>query len=124
MSIISLLSTTTTTLYRADLDNFHYGTDGKPVFEETPITTFQCSIQPYRDGDNTFRTPEGFYSLYGIKVYTESKIIPNDELLKTVGDEIEFEGNRFVCVDYANFTGYGDLVPEHYLGLFYRKDKM
>ena len=121
---LSLLRTTSTPLYRTDPDSFYYDEDMTPVFEETSIDSFQCNIQPYQDGDNVFRVPEGWSSLYGIKVFTETKIIPNDEKLNTLGDEIEFEGVRFVCIDYKNYTGYGDLIPEHYLGLFYRKDKI
>lgn len=123
MRPLRLIKTTKTPLYRTDSEDWYYE-EGVPVFNETVIEGFECSVQPYRDGDNTFRSPEGMYSIYGIKVYTQTKIIPNDEVSKTVGDEIEYEGKRFVCIDYANFSGYGDLLPEHYLGLFYRKDKM
>jgi hypothetical protein len=110
------------TLYRTNSNNWYYGEDGRPVFSED-TETITCSIQPYRDGKNTFRVPEGFQSIYGIKVYSKEQIIANDEVLETLGDEIEYEGQRFVCIDVANFTGHGLTIPEHYLALFYRKDR-
>lgn len=119
--MISLFNRTET-VYRSDSNNIVYDENRNPIIQETTLP-IECNIQPYRDGDNGFRVPEGYQSIYGIKVYSKQTLIPNDEVNETIGDEIEYNGNRFICIDLADFTGHGLSVPEHYLGLFYRKDK-
>lgn len=122
--MIDQLRKTATTVYRSDSSSYYLDENRNPVYAETQVPIL-CSIQPYQDGNNTFRVPEGFNSIYGIVVFTETKIITKDELNDTVADEIEFEGNRFVCVDYAPWTGYGLLsIPDFYKCLFYRRDKL
>ena len=48
------------------------------VIEKNPIP-ITCNIQPYRDGDNIFRTPEGMSSLYGIM---DQAILMNTDIHK------------------------------------------
>lgn len=108
------------TIKRAD--GFYYE-NGVPKanYISVPIT---CNIQPYRDGDNVFRVDEGFRSIYGIMVYSKEQLIPNDELNETIGDVLTYNGNEFICIDYADFTGHAlSDRTQHHLGLFYRKDK-
>jgi len=111
------------TIMRSDPASLYYE-NGVPVIEKNPIP-ITCNIQPYRDGDNIFRTPEGMSSLYGIMVYSKEKLYTTDDLNDTLADELEYNGNTFACVDLADFTGHAmSDIPQHWLGLFYRKDKM
>lgn len=113
----------TETVMRTDHDSLYYD-NGVPIVEKTPVT-ITCNIQPYRDGDNIFRTPEGITSLYGIMVYSKEKLITTDEVNNTIADELDYNGNTFACIDLADFTGHAvSSIPQHWLGLFYRKDKM
>lgn len=122
--MIDQLRKTPIDIFRVDMTSYYLDENRQPVYQEDIIPAL-CSIQPYQDGDNTFRVPEGFSSLYGIVVYTETLLIPNDEVNNTVGDEIIYEGKRFVCVDYSSWGGYGlSLIPNFYECLFYRKDKL
>lgn len=122
--MIDQLRKTATIVYRSDTSSYYLDENRNPVYAETEVPIL-CSIQPYQDGNNTFRVPEGFNSIYGIVVFTETKIITKDELNDTVADEIEFEGHRFVCVDYAPWVGYGlSTIPDFYKCLFYRRDKL
>lgn len=122
--MIDQLRKTATTVYRADSSSYYLDENRNPVYDETQVPIL-CSIQPYQDGNNTFRVPEGFNSIYGIVVLTESEIVTKDELNETVADEIEYQGNRFVCVDLAFWGGYGlEIIPDYYKCLFYRRDKL
>lgn len=101
-------------------------------FEVVPSEDYQveieCNIQPYRDGKNTLKLPDGFRSVYAIEVRTPSELRSNDEFDDWMADEIEYEGRTFYCLDVANWTGHStggiSLIPNHYLGLFYRRDKV
>lgn len=95
--------------------------------EDYPVE-IECNIQPYRDGKNTLKLPDGFRSVYAIEVRSPSELRANDELEDWMADEIVYEGRTFYCLDVANWTGHStggvSLIPNHYLGLFYRRDKV
>ena len=95
--------------------------------EDYPVE-IECNIQPYRDGKNTLKLPDGFRSVYAIEVRSPSELRANDEVEDWMADEIVYEGRTFYCLDVANWTGHStsgiSLIPNHYLGLFYRRDKV
>lgn len=95
--------------------------------EDYPVE-IECNIQPYRDGKNTLKLPDGFRSVYAIEIRTPSELRSNDEFDDWMADEIVYEGRTFYCLDVANWTGHSSggtsLIPNHYLGLFYRRDKV
>lgn len=95
--------------------------------EDYPVD-IECNIQPYRDGKNTLKLPDGFRSVYAIEIRSPSELRANDELEDWMADEIVYEGRTFYCLDVANWTGHStggiSLIPNHYLGLFYRRDKI
>lgn len=95
--------------------------------EDYPVD-IECNIQPYRDGKNTLKLPDGFRSVYAIEIRSPSELRANDELEDWMADEIVYEGRTFYCLDVANWTGHStggiSLIPNHYLGLFYRRDKV
>lgn len=101
-------------------------------FEVVPSADYpveiECNIQPYRDGNNNLKLPDGFRGIYAIEIRTPSELRANDELEEWMADEIVYEGRTFYCLDVANWTGHStggvSLIPNHYLGLFYRRDKV
>ena len=102
--------------------------DFEVVPEEDYPVEIECNIQPYRDGKNTLKLPDGFRSVYAIEIRSPSELRANDELEDWMADEIVYEGRTFYCLDVANWTGHStggiSLIPNHYLGLFYRRDKV
>ncbi len=102
--------------------------DFEVVPSEDYTVDIECNIQPYRDGKNNLKLPDGFRSVYAIEIRTPSELRANDELEEWMADEIVYEGRTFYCLDVANWTGHStggvSLIPNHYLGLFYRRDKV
>lgn len=95
----------------------------------TTTVNIECSIQPYREGKNSFNNPTGYRTIDAIKVYSKQPLLAADEFSNTVGDQLTYNGKEYFCKDLEIWTpqtlGIGgvSLIPEHYLGYFYRKDK-
>ena len=125
MSIISLFNRVET-ISRNDGGTQYI--DFEVVPAEDYLVEIECNIQPYRDGKNNLKLPDGFRSVYAIEIRTPSELRANDELEEWMADEIVYEGRTFYCLDVANWTGHStggvSLIPNHYLGLFYRRDKV
>lgn len=100
--------------------------DEEFVAGATEEITIDCSIQPYREGKNSFNNPTGFRTIDAIKVYSCQKLIAADEFTKVVGDQITYEGLEYFCKDLEVWKPQTynsvSMIPEHYLGYFYRKD--
>lgn len=105
-------------------DNYNYVPSTKQTIEIELIG----GISPYRDGRNTFTTPTGVRSTDSRVVRSTTKFIVGDEQNDTVADELVIDGDVFYCVDMASHEGHTDLgfqnIPDHYEGLFYRKDEV
>ncbi len=125
MSLISLFN-------RVEILSRNDGGSDYIDFEYIPKESYpvevECNIQPYRDGKNNLKLPDGFRSVYAIEVRSPSELRASDELEGWLADEITYEGRTFYCLDIANWTGHSSngssLIPNHYLGLFYRRDKV
>lgn len=107
--------------YIDDDENYIAGT--------TSAITIDCNIQPYREGKNSFNTPTGYRTIDSIKVYSKQELIAADEFSQTVGDQLTYNGKEYFCKDLEiwnpQLVGLGEesMIPVHYLGYFYRKDK-
>lgn len=94
---------------------------------EIPV---ECSIQPYREGKNSFNQPTGIRTIDAIRVYVPEAhdLITADEISGIIGDQLEYEGYTWFCKglerwDNQTFESVS-LIPAHNLGYFYRKDKV
>ena len=101
--------------------------DEEFVAGEVEEITIHCNIQPYREGKNSFNNPTGYRTIDAIKVYSCEELVSADEIDKMVGDQLTYEGKQYFCKDLERWkpqTVNGkSMIPEHYLGYFYRKDK-
>ena len=110
---------TTSEGYIDDDENFIAG--------DTINIPIECSIQPYREGKNSFNSPTGYRTIDAIKVYTPSDLIAYDEITQVAGDQLYYKGNSYFCKDLERWGeqtyNTNSLIPVHNLGYFYRKDK-
>lgn len=101
--------------------------DEKYVAGATTTIPIKCNIQPYREGKNSFNNPTGYRTIDAIKIYTPTELIAASEIDNIVGDQITYRGKQYFCKDLERWEPQtyleDSLIPEHYLGYFYRKDK-
>lgn len=103
--------------------------DENYVSGEQTTFTIDCNIQPYREGKNAFNNDTGYRTIDALKVYTPTELRAADEDDNTSADEITYEGKLYFCKDLERWNPQTDsiggtsLIPAHYLGYFYRKDK-
>lgn len=95
----------------------------------TEVLTIKCSIQPYREGKNSFNSPTGYRTIDVLRVYSCTSLIAADEYAQTVGDQLTYEGKEYFCKDLEKWSPQTigvngkSMIPEHWLGYFYRKDR-
>ena len=101
--------------------------DEEFVAGATQDIEIDCSIQPYREGKNSFNNPTGYRTIDAYRVYSKQELIAADEIDHIVGDQITIKGKQYFCKDLEVWDEHDckglSLIPEHYLGYFYRKDK-
>lgn len=123
MAIPSLLQTHSVPLYRHAGEGW-YDEENNYVAPTPTTSTLICNIQPYREGDQSFRLDEGFRNTDAIILRSPTLLKASDDIGQELADEIEYLGKRFYCKTVGNFLGYGLPDLEHYEVLFYRKDKV
>lgn len=81
-----------------------------------------CSVQPFRNGDNQLKLPEGVEANNAIVVLTKTELKTSDELTNQEPDTTTYKGQSYECFNVEDWTGHG-LKTDHYRCVFIRKDK-
>lgn len=124
MALIKLFNRTET-ITRTTSQGF-IDADENLVAGDTVDIVIECNIQAYREGKSSFNNPTGFRTTDALKIYSTTELFAADEFTDTVGDTIVYLGKSYFCKDLERWdpqTQNGtSLIPEHYLGYFYRSD--
>lgn len=123
MATPTLLQTHTVSLYRTTGVG-EYDEDNNYIAPVETTTQLICNVQPYREGNQTFRLDEGYRNVDALIVRSTEELQAADDVTQDLSDEILYLGKRYFCKTVAPFIGYGLVDLEHYECLFYKKDKV
>lgn len=110
-------------IFRDISDSGYFDEEEKWVdgVDNLPIT-ITGSIQPYRKGHTKNELPDGVRTDDAVIVRSKSKLITQDNLLKTTPDEMEYLGATYQCFTADEWSQ--GLRSDHYMAVFIRKDKL
>jgi len=111
------------TIFRDLSDSGYYDENEKWVdgVSSTPVRIVG-SIQPYGKGHTKNELPDGVRTDDVVILRSKSKLVTQDDLLKTTPDEMEYLGATYQCFTADKWSQ--GLRSDHYMGIFIRKDKL
>ncbi|ATN93393.1 hypothetical protein [Pseudoalteromonas phage J2-1_QLiu-2017] len=113
-------------LFNQDIDIFRATGDGYWTEDHEYVSggettvSIKGSLQPYREGSDSFVTEGGWTTQNTIVIYSDTELQAYDQNLDIEGDEVLYKGSRYVCRQLKDYSHAGFLP--HWVGLFHKKD--
>lgn len=115
----SLLNKTKLTVVR--YGEYYLDDEFNNVLGEPKNILIRCSIQPFREGNQTVLMPDGTQIKGGQIIYTTTQLRTDSPDGKYAADETVIDGIQYKCFYEENWNRY--LSQRHYKYVFIRKDK-